>query len=130
MENRFKQSFEEDLSEGLAYLKKALSMLIQYTILMGVDLKFDKQASEFFQQLEQQLYQVREKVNNLSLKLNANLRKSTPFVAEVLEKEIKNLSKLHYKAASDPENEHTTIIQDLKDELKNIVVTLKQFNGY
>ena len=130
MENRFKTPFEQDLAEGLAYLKKSLSTLIQYTISMGVTLKNDRSALEFFQELEVQLYQLREKVDGLSLNLNIKLRKSTPFITEVLVKEIKNLSKLHHKAAENPKNEYTATIKNLENELQNIVVELKRFNQY
>lgn len=128
MENRFKTSFEEELAEGLAYLQKTLSTLIQYTIMMGANLKTDKPASEYFQELEQQLHQIREKVNNLSLNLNTNLRKSTPFITKLLAKEIRELSYLHHKAASDPKNEYTTAIRDLQSDLQIIIEELKRFN--
>ena len=128
MENRFKTPFEEDMGEGLASLKKTLSTLIQYTVLMSINLKVDEPALEFFQELEQQFYQIREKVNKISLYFNINLRKNTPYIVEILGKEINKLSILHKKAANNPKNDYTTTINDLENELQLILKELKRFN--
>lgn len=128
MENRFKMPFEHDMYEGLGSLKNTLSTLIQYTVLMSVELKADEEALEFMQELERQFYQIREQVTKLSIYFNANLSKSTPLIVEILGKEINKIAHLHHKAVSNSKNEYHTVLKDLENELKSIVKELKRFN--